>query len=739
MARRSGWSSLLAFIVLLTWSSSSPGQYMYLDANGDGIHDASDRLSADSTTTLEVWIDTVHNRDGSQASCSTGSDSLTINSYDFILHAEGGTIAWGQYTNLRTGMGISFGLAADSTDYHNGFGGGTANTQGLYHVGTLSVSVASGNPSIAFASTSALKASFTTAFGSLCAGMDMDNTLKLGTDWSDADGVGAPDLPPSVSAPLFVEGIEGTTIHLNVTAQDPNADQSIDSLVVDLSGLPVVNDASFDASADHTQGTLTWTPGYSDAGEYRVRFRAVNSRSGEAETITGVNNSESTVAGPAVRLQLPGPGFMVDAHFYAERCFAQGGLCTQSTYYAADSGQVYVPLTQYGTSCCYWDRILIQFHAWTPAANMEGDLAPQLDLHPNSNPSDRLTAYTVPADPWKVTTFAIFGKVQSFYSQTFNFSRASMTLDLFSEAEHDVSPYTDIGYNAGDYILWPGYASYFNQNVYRYEFVAAHEYGHAIQNQVYHNPPVCSENLSDCFMDNIFNASFCQDCANHDFCSGGQSYKGSWNEGMADAFGTMFVRAYVDPTAADPPNCTPPGPEWEGSIANYVLAVASRDSKAFMNTLRFGTLTQTGTSYDHAKTVIQFNSLWQDVNGPSYYIYNHVPGTFNASALYRSIIYGGTSGVEGTEAGGTRVRAFPSPAEGSLQLEIGRAPRSGAVKASLFDTRGRLARSVDLGPATLGIVRRTIPVNGLAAGIYFLRVTSGGKAIGKDQRIAVVK
>jgi hypothetical protein len=45
-------------------------QYMYLDSNGDGIHTAADEVNPAGPTTIEIWLNTAVNRDGSPAVCS---------------------------------------------------------------------------------------------------------------------------------------------------------------------------------------------------------------------------------------------------------------------------------------------------------------------------------------------------------------------------------------------------------------------------------------------------------------------------------------------------------------------------------------------------------------------------------------------------------------------------------------------------------------------------------------------
>src|SRR5439155_713359 len=44
------------------------------------------------------------------------------------------------------------------------------------------------------------------------------------------------------------------------------------------------------AGSGNTTGTLTWTPGYSQAGSYTVTFTASNALSGSANTVITVNN-----------------------------------------------------------------------------------------------------------------------------------------------------------------------------------------------------------------------------------------------------------------------------------------------------------------------------------------------------------------------------------------------------------------------------------------------------------------
>jgi hypothetical protein len=167
----------------------SSAQYMYLDTNGDGIHTAADQVHPAGVTVADIWIDTDSNRDGSAAVCSTDpSRPMTINSYVFALRASNGTIDWLGYINQLAGATIVFGQGSSATEYWIGFGGPVINPPGTYRLGTLNFTVASGTPSIQFIPQATGSVDYT-SFGSNCWGVDFDNTLKLGTDWNDADGL----------------------------------------------------------------------------------------------------------------------------------------------------------------------------------------------------------------------------------------------------------------------------------------------------------------------------------------------------------------------------------------------------------------------------------------------------------------------------------------------------------------------------------------------------------------------
>jgi hypothetical protein len=162
----------------------------------DGIHDESDRISDAGPTTLDIWLDTRFNRDGSAAACDVDAATpLTINSWAVVLRAVGGTFEWGPLDNLLpiSPLRVTFAEAADTTDpvtYFNGWGGYYSLDPGRYLLGRLRVRVASGDPGIAIIPFHPLRPVAMTSFGTQCVTRDEDNTFKLGVHWFDADGIG---------------------------------------------------------------------------------------------------------------------------------------------------------------------------------------------------------------------------------------------------------------------------------------------------------------------------------------------------------------------------------------------------------------------------------------------------------------------------------------------------------------------------------------------------------------------
>lgn len=272
MTTRFLWA--VAVMAAAVGASPSYAQYIYLDTNGDGQHTASDSLSPTDSTRLDIWLVTDRTRAGVTARCATYSAPLSIRGYEFILHATGGEVIWSAYSNAQPGMTLSLGAASSPRDFHAGFFGQDPLPTGPYRLGTVYVRVLGGTPSLSFATSTSLSTAYLTAFYSECPGYQFDNTLRLGTDWSDADGVpfGGPiNHPPTLEPPAPMIVSEGDAASQTLTATDADG-QSI--TFTKASGPAFMAVATDDPGSGTAHGTVTVSPGFRDAGSTIGSVRA---------------------------------------------------------------------------------------------------------------------------------------------------------------------------------------------------------------------------------------------------------------------------------------------------------------------------------------------------------------------------------------------------------------------------------------------------------------------------------
>ncbi len=188
----------LPVLVLVCLAPAVQGQYVFLDANGDGVNDSADQLPAAGSADIDIWFVTNQNRDGSIATCGTDpAEALTINSYEIVLRALNGRVAFGPMRNRFpfTRSPVCFAAYEDTTStttYHNGWGSRDILPPGRYLVATLTVEAVEGTPSLSFASHSPVQPSDLTSFGTGCSGPEWDNTYVLGDEFHDASGIGRP-------------------------------------------------------------------------------------------------------------------------------------------------------------------------------------------------------------------------------------------------------------------------------------------------------------------------------------------------------------------------------------------------------------------------------------------------------------------------------------------------------------------------------------------------------------------
>jgi hypothetical protein len=132
-----------------------------------------------------------------------------------------------------------------------------------------------------------------------------------------------PDIAPSVTAPIVVDGEEGGVLLVDVTASDP--DDDITSLTADLAELPAGHGAVFTAASDQRSGTLRWPMKQGEAGTYDVVFTAANGQSASATTRINVALAGTTLTGELIWTPQPGEEGTYTVTFTATNALNESG------------------------------------------------------------------------------------------------------------------------------------------------------------------------------------------------------------------------------------------------------------------------------------------------------------------------------------------------------------------------------------------------------------------------------
>jgi hypothetical protein len=261
---------------------------MFLDANGDGLYDANtDKLNPNGTpTTVDVYVITDKNRDGSTAVCDAdGTSPLNLNSYVINLLAAGGTVTYSNFINqMGAGFGINF-LEINTGDggYKNGYANGSTSVlAGKYKIATVTITGSTGAPSINIVDqipASSDYTSFGTGQGG-CFGHDFDNTYKLtgpmgGSDWTDADGLGpAPggNAAPTLTVAQNISATEGQLLTIEATATDPNPADIV--TISHTTSAPFLTNFNSTPGPSPVTATLAGTPAVGTSGVYLVTWVA---------------------------------------------------------------------------------------------------------------------------------------------------------------------------------------------------------------------------------------------------------------------------------------------------------------------------------------------------------------------------------------------------------------------------------------------------------------------------------
>jgi hypothetical protein len=196
---------VLAGLAALLLANPTAAQYIYMDTNGNAVHDSGDRLNSNgSSTCVDIYLNTAYNRDGSPGVCEQDPVGLDFSGYLFNLLAVTGTVTYSGFVNEQASFTIPLGVFnPDGIRYSNGFGSPAALAPGLYKISSMTIAGQTGTPKISIVPT-ILGVPFVTSFLTSCSGQDFDNTYKLGTsDWVDSDGL---DAAGTSSTPTGING-----------------------------------------------------------------------------------------------------------------------------------------------------------------------------------------------------------------------------------------------------------------------------------------------------------------------------------------------------------------------------------------------------------------------------------------------------------------------------------------------------------------------------------------------------
>src|SRR3954471_5724474 len=98
---------LLGVIAALAIGAPAYSQYIFMDVNpgGDAANTSADVLTSTSTS-VDVYLDTNHDRSGAVKTCATNaSQPLDIFSYDIVVTQTGsGSVTFNSWTNAASGF-----------------------------------------------------------------------------------------------------------------------------------------------------------------------------------------------------------------------------------------------------------------------------------------------------------------------------------------------------------------------------------------------------------------------------------------------------------------------------------------------------------------------------------------------------------------------------------------------------------------------------------------------------------
>ena len=363
---------------LLGFAAIGQAQYIYIDTNGDGVHSSADQLNA-GTTSLDLWLNTNHDRDGSLQSCNSHNGAppsaapLDLFSYTIVLQSAGGTVSWGTFTPADPAYTLDGTDLADAhdTEFSRSRPVGTVTPPGLVKLGTIQVTVGSGAPHVFFGTSTPLDPfGFGTGFGTDCDGGAFPHTYVLaspgtvGGDWFDSDGADAPpslNHAPSLSAPASVTAPAGSLATITATATDADAS---DVLTITASGAPASLSFASSPGPSPATATLSGTPAFSEAAgsPYSISWAVTDGAGGNGSATMSLTITRTDTA-PTV--SAPDTAFFAEtiaSDFGVGVSDAEGDPITSFTSSALPAGATFT-LSAFNTAGHF---------EWTPASGQAG-------------------------------------------------------------------------------------------------------------------------------------------------------------------------------------------------------------------------------------------------------------------------------------------------------------------------------------------------------------------------------
>lgn len=174
------WFVVLALCSVCVSASRTHGQHLFLDVDGDRKSTSADQLAAGGLRAVDVWLATDEDLDGSASTIRTESGRAPgVYSYELLLRAIGGSVAWREYMNRMEAMPTQLGSLSSESEMYVAYGGPVLLPAGKYLLGTVKVEVLSGTPRIEIVDASPAWPLAQTAFGSDAPGTEVDNTLRF--------------------------------------------------------------------------------------------------------------------------------------------------------------------------------------------------------------------------------------------------------------------------------------------------------------------------------------------------------------------------------------------------------------------------------------------------------------------------------------------------------------------------------------------------------------------------------